>query len=129
LVFHEDCWIENRGCSAYGCDQVDALTEKEESHQPEEIGHPPMPTPHQHAFPWEYALLSASVLGSLLGLLAFGSTALIAMLFSGWYLLKNRRNTRVPILLTAMVLALLGLIAGIIVSCFWWLDFGLRHRR
>ena len=27
LVFHADCWEENRGCSAYGCAQVGALDE------------------------------------------------------------------------------------------------------
>lgn len=25
LPFHNDCWIENRGCAAYGCGQVSAL--------------------------------------------------------------------------------------------------------
>ena len=25
LKFHEDCWIENRGCAAYGCSQVGIL--------------------------------------------------------------------------------------------------------
>jgi hypothetical protein len=25
LPFHAECWIENHGCSAYGCDQVGAL--------------------------------------------------------------------------------------------------------
>lgn len=25
LLFHADCWHENRGCSAYGCDQVNVL--------------------------------------------------------------------------------------------------------
>jgi len=29
LVFHQDCWRENRGCSAYGCAQVGALMPQE----------------------------------------------------------------------------------------------------
>ena len=129
LAFHEECWIENRGCSAYGCDQVNVLAEEEAPEPAEEIGHPPTLEPSQHAFPWEFALLSASVLGSLLGLLAFGTTALIAMLFSGWYLLKHGRRTRVPILLAAMAVSLIGLVAGVIVSCLWWLNMGMGHRR
>lgn len=27
LSFHQECWTENRGCSAYGCSQVGALDE------------------------------------------------------------------------------------------------------
>lgn len=29
LLFHADCWQENRGCSAYGCSQVNALEPRE----------------------------------------------------------------------------------------------------
>lgn len=28
LVFHVDCWSENLGCSAYGCDQVNVLADR-----------------------------------------------------------------------------------------------------
>jgi pSer/pThr/pTyr-binding forkhead associated (FHA) protein len=28
LIFHEECWTENRGCAAFGCSQVGALEKK-----------------------------------------------------------------------------------------------------
>jgi len=31
LKFHEDCWIENRGCAAYGCSQVGILAASDNS--------------------------------------------------------------------------------------------------
>jgi hypothetical protein len=128
LLFHEDCWNENRGCSAYGCSQVNILDKPEEvAAVMEELGHPPMMTPPSHKFPYEYAFLAASVVGSRLGLLVFGSTALVTMVMSGVYLLRHGRRARVPVLLTAMVISLVGLLGGVLVSCFWWL--GLRLHR
>ena len=29
LTFHKECWIENKGCSAYGCNQVNVLEPRE----------------------------------------------------------------------------------------------------
>jgi hypothetical protein len=92
----------------------------------EEIGHPPPPVHHHHRFPWEFAMLAASVVGSLLGLLIFGAVPLLTMLGSGVYLLKHGRKCRVPALLSAMGVSLLGLVAGVVVSCFWWLNLRLR---
>src|SRR2546430_9707828 len=128
LVVHEECWQENRGGSAYGCSQVNILDKPEEvAEVMEEIGHPPTLTSHQHRFPWEFAMLAASVVGSLLGLLVFGAVPLLTMTGSGIYLLKHGRKTRVAVLVAAMGVSLLGLIAGVVVSCFWWLNLRLNH--
>ena len=127
LVVHEECWQENHGCSAYGCPQVNVLDKPEEvAEVMEEIGHPPTLTPQHHRFPWEFAMLAASVVGSLLGLLVFGAVPLLTMTASGIYLLKHGRKTRVPVLVAAMGVSLLGLIAGVVVSCFWWMNLRLR---
>lgn len=126
LVVHQDCWNENRGCSAYGCTQVNVLDKPEEvAEQMEEIGHPPVLIPPQHTFPWEIALLAASVVGSLLGLLVFGVIALATLVCAGMYLLKHGRKTRVPMLVASMAISVVGLIAGVVVSCFWWLNLRL----
>jgi FHA domain len=129
LVFHQDCWNENRGCSAYGCSQVNILDKPEEvTEVMEEIGHPPMII-QPVRFPWEFAFLAASVVASLVGLLAFGALALATLLLSGIYLLKHGRKTKVPILLAAMAVSLVGLLAGVVVSCIWWLNLPLHHAR
>ena len=129
LVVHEECWIENRGCSAYGCSQVNVLDKPEEVDAAmEEIGHPPAIITPMRTFPWEFALLAASLAGSLLGLLLFGVLALGTMAASGMYLLRCGRKCRVPVLVAAMGLSLVGLIAGVVVSCFWWLNLHLHSR-
>lgn len=125
LAFHEECWIENRGCSAYGCSQVNVLEEAAEP--PEEIGHPPVIMPHQPAIPWEFALLGGSVIGAVVGLFTFGVTALAAMLISGWYLLTHRRTSRTNILLATIAFSLIAFIAGMFVSRMWWMDVGNRR--
>ena len=102
-------------------------TPEEASEATEEIGHPPAYVPPQHRFPWEFAMLAASVIGSLLGLLLFGALALATMLVAGVYLLKHGRKVRVQVLVAAMGVSLIGLIAGVVVSCFWWLGLHL-HR-
>jgi predicted RNA-binding Zn-ribbon protein involved in translation (DUF1610 family) len=128
LVVHEECWIENRGCSAYGCSQVSVLDKPAEvDPAAEEIGHPPAIVSSQNRFPWEFALLAASVVGSLLGLLLFGALALLTLCAAGFYFLRNRRKARVPVLLAAMGVSLIGVIAGVGLSCFWWLGWHL-HR-
>ena len=123
LVFHEDCWNENRGCSAYGCSQVNVLDKPDDVEAVmEEIGHPPpVDQLRQHRLPWEFVLLAASVVGSLLGLLVFGAVALATMRVSGGYLLRQGRKSRVPVLVAAMGVSLVGIIAGVLVSSFWWL--------
>jgi hypothetical protein len=129
LVFHQDCWNENRGCSAYGCSQVNILDKPEEvTEVMEEIGHPPMLI-QQVKFPWEFSFLGISVIASLISIITFGIPALASMLLSGIYLLKHGRKTRVPILLAAMGVSLVGLIAGVAVSCIWWLNLSLHHAR
>ena len=128
LVVHADCWNDNRGCSAYGCPQVNALDKPEEvSAAMEEIGHPPMRVAPQHKFPWEFSLVAGSVVASFLGVLLFGALPLITLLASGKYLLRHGRKANTTAVFAAMGISLVGLMVGVVVSCFWWLNLRL-HR-
>ncbi len=121
-VYHDECWVENCGCAAYGCKQVNVLAEDrdvtgtaapvmEDDLAIEED----LKTPS--SVPWDAALVGASVVGSLLGLLLFGTLALIVAVASGAYLLR-RRTAWVA---AAVVISLIGFIAGVMVSGLWWL--------
>ena len=121
-VYHAEYWTEPCGCAAYGCKQVNILAEDravtgtadpilEDDLPFEDDIKPPS------AVPWDAALVGASVVGSLLGLLLFGSLSLIVAVTSAAYLLR-RRTAWVG---AALVLSLLGFVAGVMVSGLWWL--------
>src|SRR5881628_1791839 len=60
LVFHAECWQENMGCAAYGCEQVNALAPKEPEKPAENL-----PAPIVEAIeplPWSFLLLGAATL-------------------------------------------------------------------
>ena len=40
LIFHAECWQENMGCAAYGCEQVNALAPKTEEKPVEHLPQP-----------------------------------------------------------------------------------------
>ncbi len=122
-VYHDECWAENCGCAAYGCKQVninaedravtgtaDPITEEDDFAFEEDVKPP-------SAVPWDAALVGASVVASLLGLLLFGSLALLVAVTSAAYMLR-RRTAWVG---AALVLSLVGFAAGWMVSGLWWL--------
>ena len=129
LTFHADCWQENLGCSAYGCPQVSAL-------QPPEVEKEPVETIPSEAstfadaneaevesatFPWEFVFVALSVIGSLLGALAYGMPALIGAIGTAIYLAayQDSRQRRV-VAIIALVVCILGAAGGIYVSYIWW---------
>jgi len=121
-VYHEECWAENCGCAAYGCKQVNVLAEDhaetgtaepmtdEDFALDDEIEKPSV-------VPWDAALVGAAVVGSLLGLLAFGALALITTVVSAAYLLRRQTAW----VFVALVLSLIGFASGVLVSGLWWL--------
>lgn len=137
LTFHAECWIENKGCSAYGCPQVGALRTAEEvaadaqktapdeaAGEPEEVGAGTATLAADAApagFPWEFLFLATSVVGVLLGTLAYGIPALVAALGTLLYLtaLKDNR-TRRGILLVALLVCLIGAGVGAWFSYRWY---------
>jgi hypothetical protein len=117
LAFHAECWIENYGCSAYGCSQVNALLPEGAANAM--AGTLGLPTAGESApppFPWEFLLLAGSVFGALLGAVSFGVPALLAAGASGAYWAKHREGERNTIVLLAGALGVLGAAAGAVVS-------------
>jgi hypothetical protein len=118
LTFHNECWQENLGCAAYGCEQVDALKPKSNEPPPE-----PLPAPVAQpieALPWTFLLLGASALSLAVSSLTYGIPSAFTALLIAWRMWQ-KRAFRDTILITAAVIAVVGMAGGVLVSRFWWL--------
>jgi hypothetical protein len=138
-VFHIECWEENRGCSVYGCSQVNALDRSgdarnspddtafadplDEEAEPAENpvhdasgNYPKEPRP----VPWPYALLAAGVAGAVLGSLTFGVTALASAVASLIYMVRAKPQRQRGVVVLSIVVSLTGLVAGVALSYYWW---------
>ena len=123
---HQECWMENLGCSTYGCSQVNALVPKVRPAEPV-LGAEPepfietIPEPVEaKSLAWGHMLLGLSVVASLLGLVAFGIPSGVLALVALVRLLTTRGKDR-PVLSAAVLIAVLGAAAGVMISRFWWL--------
>lgn len=131
LTFHADCWHENFGCSAYGCPQVNALqppaSEVENSTETAMTGDSGVLSSATEdeseaaGFPWEFIFMAISVVGSLLGALAYGIPALIGAIGTGVYLAfyQDSRQRRI-VAIIALLVCILGTAGGIYASYLWW---------
>ncbi len=133
LVFHEDCWIENRGCSAYGCSQVnvlapargmgetsDPLVDDNESAEGRELSGL-SPDVADEPIPWHLFLLASCGFAFMLSALSFGIPSIIAAVATTVYILRTRSN-HPAVAALSLGLCALGVFLGIIVSAFWWYD-------
>jgi len=124
LTFHAECWLENKGCSAYGCASVEVLAEPTaESTADSGPAVAAVDEPHER-FPVEFAMLGGSVICSLIGLLAFGvPSALLAVCTSAYWITRRRRgeSLRNGIVAAAMAMCITGICAGLWFSAFRWL--------
>ena len=132
LPFHEECWRENLGCSAYGCSNVNVLRSGPDiriNELPLATGHPPLlrrrvvvaaPSQHDDGMPWEYLFLAAAVLGSLLGMVTFGLPPVLVAIGMGIYLGTSQRRPNVAVAVISLVICGFGLIVGVIVSQSIW---------
>jgi hypothetical protein len=129
LPFHVECWEENLGCSAYGCSNVNALRTGPDIQitSPPPLAARPLDNfsnnspPAQSDIPWEYLLLAASALGSLLGLLCFGGFALMAGSAAALYFVANGKDQPTAVLAASLAMSVIGVIMGLILSAsFWW---------
>ncbi len=131
LNFHMDCWRENRGCSAYGCAQVNSLAPKPQRPATPQIQSPvvaaneetamissPVATP---GVAWAHAILALSVVAALLGLLSFGIPCGVIGLIALIRLLFVRTDKK-SILAASVLIAIVGATAGVMISRFWWLN-------
>jgi len=117
LVFHAECWRENLGCAAYGCEQVNVLAPK-----PQEQPAAPIPQPIVQAIeplPWSFLMLGAATLCLMISALTFGVPSMLIAAASGWRLYKKRHLHDRP-LLWAVGLSLVGVFFGILISRIWW---------
>ncbi|MGC4033435.1 MAG: FHA domain-containing protein [Tepidisphaeraceae bacterium] len=123
---HQECWLENRGCSTYGCSQVNALAPKptaEAAALPPVVddGRASVTTVAKPAVAWGHMLLGLSVVAALVGLLAFGVPAALLALASLIRLITTRQKER-GVLAASVLIAVIGAAAGVMISRFWWLD-------
>jgi hypothetical protein len=134
LFFHAECWVENYGCSAYGCPQVNALKPIEE---PQSANGDALTVAADEAllnddakppFPWEFVLLAASVFSMLLGAVSFGLPALISGIVASVYLSRHRNEPRSRIVVISIVLAVVGLVLGIAVSYYLFMGGAVRSK-
>ncbi|HEX4124237.1 MAG TPA: FHA domain-containing protein [Tepidisphaeraceae bacterium] len=130
IPFHTDCWTENRGCSSYGCSQVNILHGAKDQEPPQSGGlmdhgaaaddfaAPPAPP-----LPWEFLILAGAVIGTVLGAWTFGLPALAAAIAAIFGLRKPSHHRAV--LLLALAFAAIGTVAGVAISYNW--HFALQH--
>jgi hypothetical protein len=130
LEFHANCWRENYGCSAYGCDQVNVLAPPEERERIEAANAavagevtpfavPDADVEPEPTFPWESVLLSLSFVGMFLSALGFGIPSAVMLLASLTFLVIRRAH-RKSLVVVAILVSVAGSIAGYGMSMFWW---------
>ena len=129
LPFHEECWTENLGCSAYGCTNVNALKEGPDIRvgqlAPAPLSRPYLarkaPQPEEEELPWDHLLLGASAIGTVVGFVTCGVPALLITALAAWRIAVNQRNAesiKLPVL--SIVLCLLGVLVGLCLSLGFW---------
>jgi pSer/pThr/pTyr-binding forkhead associated (FHA) protein len=140
LTFHDDCWVENRGCSAYGCPQVGILDAKkpeameaggegedDDAAVAAEAAAVEREAAKSYAvkapMPWEHITLAASAVCVIVSAFTFGVPSFVVGAGTMYYLSKKpgvRRKTGV--LLLSTMIALVGFIVGLMVSWFLYFD-------
>jgi FHA domain len=125
-TYHAECWNENHGCAAYGCPEVGSLDpvpaavaigDPADSPDAALAARTEMPAQETRAFPWDFALLGGSVLGTIVGAFSFGLPALVVGIASAVYARRQRQGVYGLATLSA-VICLLGVAVGIITSSF-----------
>jgi hypothetical protein len=133
VKFHAECWIENRGCSSYGCQQVGALDPKApqvahlelEAPDPAELEFEPLappPPPSVPAVEWDYLSLPLALGASLVGLMTFGLPALIGGAALFIYRRRAPAINHPRMLVSSIIICGGGLVLGVPLSWYWWLS-------
>lgn len=129
LPFHEECWTENLGCSAYGCTNVNALKDGPDIRVGQLPGAPPArpyvpratPRSEDDDLPLDHLLLAASAIGTVVGFVTCGLPALLVSGLAAWRIAVNQRNSEPVILpVLALVLSVMGLLTGLCLSAGFW---------
>lgn len=124
-LYHAECWRENRGCAAYGCDQMNAMAPSREMIAAA-LGPPPRAArsvPKSREFPWDFALLGASVFGAIIGAFTFGLPSLAVGATSTVYAIKAPNGRSVAAVSAGI--CVVGVAVGVVVSRFLWFNLPL----
>ena len=125
LMFHSQCWKENYGCSAYGCDQVNALAprgalaEAAEAYESAGPAQDSALATADSSFPWDSVLLALSFVAMATGAIAYGVPSAVVLLVCVIVLLIGRAR-RKGFVLASILVSLIGIVAGYAMSMFWW---------
>jgi hypothetical protein len=127
LTFHQQCWEENLGCGAYGCDQVNVLAPVQETVTTTDEDVPPIQAlsydsealADRPGVAWEPVILALSFVAMALGALAFGIPSVIMQMWALVYLLMGKPR-RKGMVIAALFVGLVGFLAGFAMSMFWW---------
>ena len=135
-TYHTECWFENHGCAAYGCPSVGALDEPvaapaEEQEQPvaaatatqeealaAKMGIELPSRANERKFPWDFAFLGGSVIGTVIGFITFGLPAFLVGAAAAIYAMRRRDGRRLAAL--AAVICIFGVASGVITSCLYY---------
>ena len=133
LPFHTECWRENLGCSAYGCENVNVLkqgpdiTINQLPATPQTLS-VPMSAPGASAasanmsdeIPWPYVLLGSSAIGCLLSIVMCGLPSLIVLFATAAYgqLKGFKKDPAIPII--CFIVSGLGFLGGLVLSLAFW---------
>jgi hypothetical protein len=134
LPFHEECWKENLGCSAYGCSNVNALKTGPDIrigqfqptanpyHMTPQFAQPrPAPTaPEKIDLPWDHILLGASALAALMSIVTCGIPSLITGVAAIGMLAARQGQGGIALPLLSMAMAALGTLLGGCLSFMLW---------
>lgn len=137
LPFHEECWEENLGCSAYGCENVDALKEGPDirigaganvaasmTSLPSLQGRQSKPRPQPRAEDdsvTDYVLLGVSAIAAVVGFVTCGVPNLFVGIFAVWRMaVHTRKKNSAALSISTIVLNSLGLLIGLCSSLGFW---------
>lgn len=141
LPFHDECWQENLGCSAYGCASVNKLKQGPDIRvgplTNAALGTPavssaplrarqrfgPPPPAEDNDVPWDHLLLAASAIAVLVGFVTCGVPTLLLAGLAVWRIAVNKRKAD-PIVLPVLALCMcsVGLLLGLCLSAAFWVE-------
>ncbi len=132
LPFHQECWEENLGCSAYGCENVNVLKvgaditiDADAASSTAPRRGPPTaprirPPDNSQEVPWEYVCMGAAAILAPFSLVTFGLPSLLAGACTAVVFINQGPRANVTALLVALLLSATGLVIGGVNSMLYW---------
>ena len=129
LPFHEECWEENLGCSAYGCTNVNALKDGPDirvalmpAAPMHTLGRPPAAAEEEELH-IDHLLLAARALATGIGFVTCGVPTLMVAVLAIWRMVVNNRDGEsLALPLMSLLLCGGGLLVGLCLSAGFWMS-------